>query len=63
MRKFTITETRQVEAIWTYEVETENEQDAMEKVFTGEASPVNYEIEDNGNASDSQFDVIEEYDY
>jgi len=60
MRKFIITETRPVEAIWTYEVEAENEQEAMEMIYTGQATFVNYEVEDNGDGSDSQFDVIEQ---
>ena len=63
MKKFIITETRQVEAIWTYEIEAETEADALEKIFTGEASPEDYEIRDNTDGSDSQFDIIEEDDY
>ena len=63
MKKFIITETRQVEAIWTYEIEAETEADALEKIFKGEASPEDFEIRDNTDGSDSQFDVIEEDDY
>ena len=59
MKKYIITETRHVEAIWTYEVEAENEQDALEQVFTGKAEVVNYEIEDNGAADDSRFEITE----
>lgn len=61
MPKFIITETRPVTAVWTYEVEAENEQDALEQVFTdGKVELLNYEIEDNGNADDSQFDITEQ---
>jgi hypothetical protein len=59
MPKYIITEERLVRATWTYEVEAENEQDALEQVFTGKAEEVNYEIEDNGDASDSRFDITE----
>jgi hypothetical protein len=60
MRKFIITETRPVESVWTYEIEAENEQDALEQVFTGKAEVVNYEIEDNGAADDSRFEITEQ---
>jgi hypothetical protein len=58
MRKFIITETRPVEAVWTYEVEAENEQEAMEMIYTGQAEATNHEIQDM-DKEDSQFDVIE----
>jgi len=61
MPKYIITETRPVTAMWTYKVEAENEQDALEKVFEDKAMLVGYEVEDNGNADDSQFN-IKEYD-
>jgi hypothetical protein len=57
MRKFIITETRQVEAVWTFEIEAENEQEAMEMIYTGQAEATNHEIQDSNG--DSQFDVIE----
>lgn len=61
MPKYIITETRPVTAIWTYEVEAENERDALEKVFTGEGYEViNYEMEDNGCADDSEFNITEQ---
>ena len=61
MKKFIITETRPVTATWTYEVEAENERDALEKVFTYEgAKLIDYEVDDNGNADDSEFDITEQ---
>ena len=61
MPKYIITETRPVTAVWIYEVEAENERDALEQVFTdGKVELINYEIEDNGNADDSQFDITEQ---
>jgi len=60
MPKFIITEERPITAIWTYEVEAENEQDALEQVFIGKAEIVNHELEDNGNADDSRFDITEQ---
>jgi len=60
MPKYTITETRLAETRWTFEIEAENEQDALEQVFTGKAEVVNYEIEDNGAADDSRFEITEQ---
>ena len=61
MKKFIITETRPVTAVWTYEVEAENERDALEQVFTdGKVELINYEIEDNGCADDSEFNITEQ---
>ena len=57
MPKFIITEIRLAETRWTYKVEAENEQDALEKVFTGEVEHENYEVRDLGN--ESEFDIIE----
>ena len=57
MPKYTITETRLAETVWTYEIEAENEQDAMEMIYTGQAEVTNHEIIDIGD--DSQFDVTE----
>jgi hypothetical protein len=57
MRKFIITETRPAEAVWTYEIEAENEQEAMEMIYTDQVTFTHHEINDFGE--DSQFDVIE----
>jgi len=57
MPKFKITETRLAETVWTYEIEAENEQEAMEMIYTGQAEAINHEINDFGE--DSQFDVTE----
>jgi len=56
MPKFTITETRLAETIWTYEVEAEDEADALEMIITGEVEHKNYEVKDIGN--ESYFDII-----
>ena len=60
MPKFKITETRVAHQLWVYEVEAENEQDDLEQVFTGKAEIIDHITEDNGDASDSQFDIIEQ---
>ena len=57
MPKYTITETRLAETVWTYEIEAENEQEAIEMIYTGQAEATNHEIIDTGD--DSQFDVTE----
>lgn len=59
MKKFTITETRPVRAIWTYEVEAETEAEAISIIFNGEAKPTAYEIEDYEDDDISEFQVIE----
>lgn len=57
MAKYIITEIRLAETRWTHEVEAENEQDALEKVFTGEVEHENYEVRDLGG--ESEFDITE----
>ena len=57
MPKFKITETRLMESVWTYEIEAENEQEAMEMIYTGQAEIMDHEINDVGE--DSYFDVTE----
>jgi len=58
MKKFIIKEFKPVYAIWTYEVEAADEEEAYEKVFSGEAQPSDYETQDNYSA-DSEFDIEE----
>ena len=57
MPKFKITETRLAETVWTYEIEAENEQEAMEMIYTDQVTFTHHEIKDFGE--DSQFDVTE----
>ena len=59
MKKFTITETRPVRAIWTYEVEAETEAEVISIIENGEAEPKAYEIEDYEDDDISEFQVIE----
>lgn len=59
MKKFTITETRPVRAIWTYEVEAETEAEAISIIENGKAKPTAYEIEDYEDDDISEFQVIE----
>lgn len=59
MKKFTITETRPVRAIWTYEVEAETEAEAISIIENGKAEPKAYEIEDYEDDDISEFQVIE----
>ena len=40
MKKFTIEESAWVETTWTYEVEAENEEQAMEKFNTNSYKPI-----------------------
>jgi hypothetical protein len=59
MKKFTIIETRPATYTWTYEVEAENQNEALEKVFNGEADVVETDIELNYDM-DGEFEVINE---
>ncbi len=56
MKKFLITETRPAIYTWHYEVEAENEQEALEKVMEGLEDPVNTDIE-ACDYSDSEYEV------
>jgi hypothetical protein len=56
MPKYTITETRLAETVWTYKVEAEDEADALEMIITGEVEHENYEVKDIGD--ESYFDII-----
>jgi hypothetical protein len=58
MRKFTIKETRPATYIWYYEVEAENEQEALEKVFEGLEGPVDTDVELDYNA-DGEYEVVD----
>ena len=56
MKKFAITETRVIHHLWVYEVEAENEQDALEQVMNGDVEG-NDETVDGGY--ESEYDVEE----
>lgn len=56
MKKFTITETRPATYTWVYEVEAENENEALEKVFEGLEDPIDSDVEVNYYA-DAEFNV------
>ena len=47
MKKFIITETRPAVAIFTYEVEAEDQNQALEMVFNGDVESIDYESEPN----------------
>ena len=60
MKKFIITETKPVTAIWTYEVEANSEKEALEKVWNGEVLPTDKELEFDAFDVEATFDVYEE---
>jgi len=61
MKKFIVTETKPVTAIWTYEVEANSEKEALEKVLNGEVLPTDQEQFDLIHSDmDPTFDVYEE---
>jgi hypothetical protein len=61
MKKFIVTETKPVTAIWTYEVEANSEKEALEKVLNGEVLPTDKELDEPADFDvDSNFDVYEE---
>lgn len=59
MKKFTIIETRPATYTWYYEVEAENENEALDQVFEGLVDPVNSDVEAS-DYEDSEYEVIEE---
>lgn len=58
MKKFIITETRPAIYTWHYEVEAENENEALEKVLEGLENPINTDVE-ACEYEDSDFKVEE----
>jgi hypothetical protein len=60
MKKFIVTETKPVTAIWTYEVEANSEKEALEKVWNGEVLPTDKELEFDTFDVEATFDVYEE---
>jgi hypothetical protein len=60
MKKFIVTETKPVTAIWTYEVEANSEKEALEKVWDGKVLPTDKEFEIEDFDVEVIFDVYEE---
>lgn len=60
MKKFTIKETRPATYTWYYEVEAENENEALEKVFEGLEDPIDTDIEVDYDMDESEYEVIDE---
>ena len=58
MKKFIITETRPATYKWIYEVEAEDQNQALEKVFSGMVDPVNTDI-DGFTSDESEFEIQE----
>jgi len=58
MKKFTIKETRPATYIWYYEVEAENENEALEKVFEGLEDPINADVELDYDV-DGEFEIVD----
>ena len=58
MPKFTITETVPCVQIWTYEVEADNETEALEMVVQGKAEVVETEVDEHDYDA-TQFDIEE----
>ena len=59
MAKFIVTETKTVQQIWTYEVEAEDQNEALMKVFDEEVEADDYRIVNM--EEDSEFEVEEIY--
>jgi hypothetical protein len=61
MKRYIVTETKPVTAIWTYVVEANSETEALNKVLDGgEYLSVEKELEEHMDIDDSNFDVYEE---
>jgi hypothetical protein len=61
MKNFIVTEIKPVTAIWTYEVEANSEQEALEMVLKGNIQPIDQEIDEPADFDvESTFDVYEE---
>lgn len=61
MKNFIVTEIKPVTAIWTYEVEANSEQEALEIVLKGNIQPIDQEIDEPADFDiESTFDVYEE---
>ena len=60
MKKFIIiiTESRPAVAVWTYEVEAEDQNQALEMVFNGEVDVIDHDIDPN-YSHDGEYEVEE----
>lgn len=58
MKKFIITESRPATYIFIYEVEAEDQNQALEKVFSGEVDVMDTDIEPNYSA-DGEYEIEE----
>lgn len=59
MKTFIIKETRPATYTWTYEVEAEDENEALEKVFSQKATIVDTDV-DIDYEDDGEYEVIDE---
>lgn len=57
MRLFQIKETRPATYTWYYEVEAENENEALEKVFEGLEDPIDTNVEIDYSMDEVGYDV------
>jgi hypothetical protein len=58
MKKFTVKETRPSTSIWYYEVEAENENEALEKVFECLEDPIDIDVELDYDV-DGEFEIVD----
>jgi hypothetical protein len=58
MKNFIITETRLVEATWTYEIKAETESEALKQILEGNESHSHFKIADIGK--EPYFDILEQ---
>jgi len=58
MKKFTVKEIKTVFAVWTYEVEANSEEEALDKVISGEVENTDYETIDE-HSDDFDYEIEE----
>ncbi len=61
MKTYRITESQPATAIWTYYVEAESEEEALDKMYRGEVTDTDYLIETNPD-DETIIEDIEEVD-
>ena len=59
-RKFIVTETRPAIQIWTYEVEAEDEEDAISQVENRDVDSFDYSVEEDSPFTESTFEAQEQ---
>ena len=47
MKKYTIIETHPALQVWTFEVEANSEEEAIQMIENGDVDPEDYEVDDN----------------